>query len=173
MASPVDLDDAFAAVLDAREVRQRRERASRDLWRTHHSPERYERCLVVRGRHVCRRCTWLYSVAFAVLVAGLFGLSPWPPSLDVWFVWGLALPATIEFVSGELLSLGYSQRRQVAATLLLAPAIGRGMTVELANAGSSLFWGPVLVLGPIWFLAALIGWFRRTGQYRHASDELL
>ena len=172
MSSSVDLDEAFAAVLDAREVRQREARAGKELWRTHHSPERYERCLVVRGRHVCRRCTWLYSVAFAVLFAGLFGVSPWPSSLDTWLVWGLALPATIEFVAGELFSLRYSPRRQTFVTLLLAPAIGRGMTAELTHAGDPLFWGPVLVLGPVWFLSALIGWFRRTGQYRNSADEV-
>lgn len=171
MAQTNELDEAFAVVLEAREQRKREDNAGRTLWRTHHWPERYERCMAIRGRHVCRRCTWMYTAAFAVVGLGLSGIAPWPENLDRPLVWALALPATIEFVIGELTAMKYDSRRQAFVTLLLGLGIGRGMVAELTTSGSTLFWGPTLTLGPIWFLAAVIGWFRRTGQYRSKPDE--
>lgn len=165
MSTAAELDDAFAAIAAERTVRQRHEHASRTLWRTHHWPEHYERCATIRGHLVCRRCSWMYSISFAVAFLGLVGVEPWPARLDGPLIWLLAAPATIEFVLGELTEVRYDARRQAAVTALLALAMGRGMAYELQEFGSPFFWGPVLSLGPLWFLAALIGWRRRTGQY--------
>ena len=48
------------------------------LWLSHHWPDDYDRCVVVGGRHVCRRCLVLYPLALAVAlvtvaVGGGFG----------------------------------------------------------------------------------------------------
>lgn len=129
--------------------------AKRTLWRTHHWPDEYDRCTTVAGRHVCRRCSVLYPVSLAVLALSFIGLTPWPTSLDLVFLWGLSVPATIDFLGEKLLGWSYSPRRQAVVTALVAVAIGRGFHHELTDRWSAEFWGPVLVFGTIWFLAAL------------------
>ena len=71
------------------------------------------------------------------------------------------MPATVDFVLEQLGVIRYSARRQVAVTLLLAPALGSGFAHELDDTWSWKFWGPVLVLSTIWFVAALAGRRRR------------
>ena len=166
----IDVDAAFAEVAARREAEARSRDADRAarraLWRTHHWPERYDRCATVGRFHVCRRCTWFYSIAFVVAALGLaFDVSPWPASWDGTMVWLLSIPATLEFVGGELGLYRYDARRQAVVTAILAPAVGRGIAAELQDQWSGLFWGPVLVFGTTWFVFAVIGWFRRTGQY--------
>ena len=44
------------------------------LWLSHHPPHELDRCVVVGGRHVCRRCVLLWPltfVAFALALAGV------------------------------------------------------------------------------------------------------
>lgn len=164
--SRAEVDAAFAEVESRRAVADAHHAARRALWRTHHWPERYDRCLTISGAHVCRRCTWFYSIAFAVAAIGLaFDASPWPQAWDWPLVWILSIPATLEFIGGELGLYGYSARRQAVVTAILAPAVGRGINAELRDQWSWTFWGPVLVFGTIWFIAAAVGWFRRSGQY--------
>ena len=165
-ATPADVDAAFAEVAERRSAERRHDTARRALWRTHHWPERYDRCVAIRGVHLCRRCTWFYSIAFAVAALGLvFDVSPWPLSWDWPLVWLLSIPATLEFIGGELGWYRYNARRQVLVTAILAPAVGRGINAELRDQWSWTFWGPVLVFGTIWFVAAVVGWLRRSGQY--------
>ncbi len=164
--SRADVDAAFAEVAARRQAEDDHMAARRALWRTHHWPERYDRCVTVRGVHVCRRCTWFYSIAFTVAALGLiFGISPWPDAWDWPLVWLLSIPATLEFIGGELGLYRYDARRQAIVTAILAPAVGRGIAVELQDQGSWTFWGPVLVFGTTWFVFAVIGWFRKSGQY--------
>ena len=160
-----DVDAAFDAVATRRVETAEHDHARKALWLAHHWPERYDRCIMIGSRHVCRRCTWFYSISFAVAALGLAGISPWPTSWDLALVWLLSIPATIEFIAGELGLISYDARRQTIVTAILAPAVGRGMAAELQDQGSWLFWGPVLVFGTTWFVFAVIGWFRRTGQY--------
>jgi hypothetical protein len=127
----------------------------RAMWRTHHWPEEYDRCTIVRGRHVCRRCLTLYPIAIAVMVLSVVGVPPWPERLDVWFVWGLCIPATVDFVSEKLADVPYSPRRQIVATALVGVALGRGLAHEIDDRWTWTFWGPVLVFGSVWFLAAV------------------
>lgn len=138
----------------AEEDRAARER--RRLWLTHHWASEYDRCAVVGGRHVCRRCLTLYPIAIAVLIASLAGLPPWPERLDVWFIWLLCIPATADFLAEKLLGVAYSPRRQIAVTALVAVALGRGLAHEVDDRWSWLFWGPVLVFGGLWFVAAVV-----------------
>ena len=151
----------FDAVVGEIEQRQESRRADREMWHAHHWPDEYDRCVVIAGRHVCRRCLTLYPVAIAVAVLSLAGVVLWPHSLDLWFIWGLCLPATADFVLEQLGVIRYSVRRQGVTTALLAPALGRGLGHELAQTWSWEFWGPVLTFCTIWFFAALAGRRRR------------
>lgn len=158
MASPVadDLDARIAATLAQQAERRRAEAAERGLWLSHHPPEDHERCTTIAGRSVCRRCLALYPLALVVALAGLAGFAPWPERLDLWFIWLLCVPGTIEYVAEQVGLLTYSARRQTIATLLIAPALGRGMAYELDDRWSWEFWGPVLVFCTLWFVAAII-----------------
>jgi hypothetical protein len=127
------------------------------MWLSHHWPDELDRCVVLGGRHVCRRCLVLYPLALAVAIASLVGLPPWPEALDLWFIWGLCIPATLEFMAEQIRVIDYSARRQTIATLMLAPALGRGMAHELDDSWSWEFWGPVLVFCAAWFIATLVG----------------
>lgn len=161
-----DLDRAFAEVVDRRARAAAHEDGRRQLWHAHHWPHRYERCVTVGRRHVCRRCLWFYSIAFATLFASWAGVSPWPPSWDTKMVWLLSIPATVDFVAGELGAWSYNARRQVVVTSILGLAVGRGFAAEVANPGSWTFWGPVFVFGSMWFFVAAGAWFSGRGQYR-------
>ena len=85
------------------------------LWLSHHHPEQYDRCVVLGGRHLCRRCIVLYPTAIvAGIILGITG--PWPTDLDPWLLWLLPLPAVIESSSASV-------RRRTGASLSWAPAV--------------------------------------------------
>ena len=165
-----DVEAKFAAVAERRKAEQAAVDAEaagrRALPLAHHWPHRYERCTVIAGRHVCRRCLWFYAIAFVTLALGAIGISPWPADWDAVMVWILPIPATIDFVAGELGRLRYDSRRQVIVTSIMALAVGRGFHIELLNRGSTTFWAPVLVFGSIWFATAVQAWLEHKGQYR-------
>lgn len=161
--------DARFADAVARIDRRRAEEAAeherrRSFWRTHHHPDQYDRCAVIAGRRYCRRCLTLYPIALLFAGLTLAGWSPWPQHLDLWAIWLLCLPATADFVAEQLELRRYSARRQVVTTLLLAPALGRGLGHELQDSWSWEMWGPVLCFCTIWFFAALEGHRRRMGR---------
>jgi hypothetical protein len=134
--------------------------ADTPMWLSHHWPSGYDRCAVVRGRHVCRRCLVLYPVA---LVAGLaIGLgSWWPASLDPWALWLLPLPGVIEFVLDNLGRIAYSPRRQVALSAAGAVAAGVGYLRYLDDALDPLVWSVVGVYTATCVAAVVIGSRRR------------
>lgn len=164
--TPDGVDAAFAEVAERRAADVAHERASKTLWLAHHWPHRYERCTVIAGRHVCRRCLWFYSISLVTLLMAAIGVSPWPASWDATMVWMLSIPATIEFIGGELGWWRYDARRQVVVTSVLGLAVGRGFHAELTNPGSWTFWGPTLVFGTLWFAVAAVSWMMDRGQYR-------
>ena len=146
------------------EDRNAHERARRDMWLAHHWPDHYERCVVMAGRHVCRRCLALYPLALAVAFAALAGILLWPRSFDPGLIWLLSIPGTLEYVAEQLGVLRYHARRQIVATAVTAIALGRGMSYEFEHRWSWYFWGPLLVFGTIWFVSTIIG--RRTQPER-------
>lgn len=160
-ASPTDAFTAKLAELDARDAH---DRARRAMWLAHHWPEHYDRCAMIAGRHVCRRCLWLYPLTLAVAVAGHGGLLLWPRSFDPAAIWLVSIPGTVEFVVEQLGFVRYRAARQSLATVLVALALGRGMSYELAHRWSAEFWGPLVVFGTIWFAAAAIGHRRGAGR---------
>ncbi|MEQ8840993.1 MAG: hypothetical protein RIB98_08430 [Acidimicrobiales bacterium] len=162
MAHAVDRDDADLEARFAAKVAEINARAADDagrkaMWRTHHHPDQYERCVEVGGRHFCRRCLTLYPVTAIFTALTLAGWSLWPESLDLWFIWLPCLPATVDFVLEQLEFVRYSARRQFLTTLLLAPSLGRGMGHELEDSFSWELWGPLLCFCTIWFAAAVLG----------------
>jgi hypothetical protein len=152
--------DAFAAKVVEIEHRNTQQRARRGMWLAHHWPDHYARCVVIAGRHVCRRCLVLYPVTFAVAFAAVAGLLLWPRSLDPELIWLLSIPGTLEYAAEQLGVLQYRARRQIVATALTAIPLGRGMSYEFEHRWSLYFWGPLLVFGTIWFATTIIG--RRT-----------
>ena len=113
---------------------------------SHHPPSQYDRCIRIGGHHVCRRCVVLYPLAFAVAIASLFGLH-WPESWDRTLLYLLPLPVTLEFVIERFGGVRYRAGRQIALTLLAAPALGRGFARYFAHPTDRLFWGMVVLFG--------------------------
>jgi len=141
------------------EINQRKavDESRRTMWRTHHHHDQYDRCITIGGRHYCRRCTTLYPTSLTVAALSLIGVVLWPVQYDLWLIWGLCLPGTADFVLEQIGVIRYSARRQVFVTALIALALGRGFAFELESRWSWEFWGPVLVFGTAWFVAAMIG----------------
>ena len=160
-------DPAFEARFDDAveriHARQRDEAHSRALWLTHHHPDQYDHCVVIAGRHVCRRCITLYPTTLAFAALTLVGWSLWPEALDPWFIWLPCIPVTVDFVFEQLGVWRYSARRQFLTTLLVGPALGRGIGHELDDSWSWELWGPLLCFCTIWFFAAIEGHRRRGG----------
>lgn len=150
-------DDRFDAAVAEIDARRADDAARAELWLAHHWPDDYERCVEIRGRHVCRRCLALYGTSFAVAIVLLAGVPLWPESLDLWIIWGLCIPATVDFVGEQTGMIRYSARRQLITTMMLGPALGAGIAHELRDSWSWEFWGPVLVFCTLWFGAALEG----------------
>ena len=94
------------------------------MWLSHHWPSDYDRCIVVQGRRVCRRCAVLYPVSLvAAIVLGV--VASWPERLDPWFLWLLPLPAVVEFIAEQLGWVRHAPTRLVVLTVPLAIACGR------------------------------------------------
>lgn len=90
------------------------------VWLSHHSEHEADRCLRVRGVHVCRRCAAMF-VGFIPAVALL--LSPWRHGLqagDLGLVLALTIVAGIEFAQVATGRVPYSPRR----VLVLSPFAG-------------------------------------------------
>jgi len=143
-------------------------------WLAHHGPDHLERCTVVAGRHVCRRCLFLYPAALltAVLVAAL---APGTPgTIAVALMWLLPVPAVVDWTLEHLGLVRWSPRRQVAVTLVAAPALG----IALAAHADRPFTHTAVVPMAFWTLvcltAAMAGAERRDPEdwrLRHEAAE--
>ena len=129
----------------------------------HHPPNRYDRCLRIGGHYVCRRCAVLYPAAFAVAVASLAG-AHWPDAWDRTLLYLLPLPVTLEFIIERLGAIRYHAGRQMAVTLLAAPALGRGFARYAVHPGDRLFWTMVLLFGGSSLLALMLSSGRAPDQ---------
>jgi hypothetical protein len=125
------------------------------LWLSHHRPDQYDRCVVIRGRHVCRRCIVLYPTALvAAIVLGIVG--PWPEDLDPWVLWILPLPAVAEFVLEHRHAIKHSPTRLVAFSIPLGIACARMYQLYLHDAGNELVWTVVGLYGGLCVLSVLM-----------------
>jgi hypothetical protein len=156
-----DLDERFDEAVAEINERRAEDAGRRAMWRTHHHPDQYDRCTTIAGKHYCRRCITLYPTTALFAALTLAGWSLWPERVDLWFIWLPCIPATVDFVLEQLEVIRYSARRQFLTTLLLAPALGRGMGHELDDSFSWELWGPLLCFCTIWFFAAIAGYRRR------------
>jgi hypothetical protein len=125
------------------------------MWLSHHHPSEHDRCVVVGGVPVCRRCLLLYPLAFLTLSLAAAG-ARWPRSLDPVLLVVLPLPAVAEFVLEHLRRIPYRPAWQAVVTVPLAAALGVGFDRYLHHHGDALWWGTVAVYGGVCFAAALV-----------------
>jgi hypothetical protein len=153
---------AFEAKLAELAAREREHVGRKNMWLAHHWPEHYaERCIVLGGRHVCRRCASLYPLGLLVAVLSAGGSLPWPDGVDPAAIWLLSIPATVAYCAEAVGLIAYRPWVQVTTTLLAALAFGRALGYELLERWSPEFWGPVAVFGGIWFFATTVGLTRK------------
>lgn len=131
------------------------------MWLSHHWPGQYERCAVVAGRHVCRRCLALYPVAIVAAMIAAWG-PWWPRAWDPVLIPLLPFPAVVELVLDNLGVIRYSPVRQVVLTAIGAVAAGAGYVRYLDRATDPLVWGTVVVWGTVCLTAAIVGHRRRS-----------
>lgn len=131
------------------------------MWLSHHWPVDYDRCAVVGGLHVCRRCLVLYPLALVVGVAISIG-SWWPHDLDAWVLWLLPLPGVIEFVLDNLGRIPYVPRRQMMLSAGGAVAAGVGYVRYLDRTTDPLVWSVVAAYTAACLAGAIVGGMRRS-----------
>lgn len=134
--------------------------ADTPMWLSHHWPTDYDRCAVVGGLHICRRCLVLYPVALVAGIAVGIG-SWWPHELDPWVLWLFPLPGVIEFVLDNLRVIRYSPRRQVALSFFGAVAAGLGYVRYLDDTYDVLVWSVVGVYTAVCVAGVVAGVLRR------------
>ena len=130
--------------------------ADTPMWLSHHWPSGYDRCAVIRGKHVCRRCLVLYPVAFVTGVAISIG-SWWDHSWDAWVLWLGPLPGVVEFVLDNLGMIRYSPVRQMVLSAGGAVAAGVGYTRYLDHLTDGLVWSVVAVYTTVCVVAVVVG----------------
>ena len=123
---------------------------------SHHSPEEYDRCVLVGKWHVCHRCLLIWPLAYFVMFVALAGVR-WPRFLDPWLLILLPIPATIEFVMEHFHQIPYSRTLQAQVTIPMAIGLGVGFERYLRDQNDSLFWAVTIVYSTIYLTAAYIG----------------
>lgn len=113
---------------------------------SHHGDDERSRCVTVGGVALCRRCLSLYPAAFAALILQLTtGIVP--PAAQIPLMALAPLPVTVAFILEQLGRIPYSPRWVVVGSLLMAPALGVGLSRYLFHPGDRAFWGMVLLYG--------------------------
>jgi len=134
--------------------------ADAPVWLSHHQPGELDRCVVVAGRPVCRRCLVLWPLTFVAFVLAAAN-AVWPASADDLLLVVLPLPAAVEWVLEHAGRWGYRAARQVALSVPLAAALGVGLDRYVHRPGDTLFWSVVVVYGGVCAGAALLAARRR------------
>ena len=126
------------------------------LWLSHHSPAEYDRCVLIRGRHVCHRCLLIWPLTYFVMIVALAGLR-WPRVLDGPLLVLLPVPATIEFVLEHFGQIAFNRTLQAQVTIPMAIGLGVGFERYLRDQNDGLFWGCTVIYSTIYLAAAYIG----------------
>lgn len=118
------------------------EAAMRPYWLSHHRAEEADRCTVVAGRHVCRRCAWISAgmVPTLVLLATGFDVQ----AGDIGLVAAIVVVAAVDFVQTARGTTAYDPRRVIA----LSPGVGAAMA-WLAHRGATEGLGVVHVVAAV------------------------
>ncbi len=130
------------------------------MWLSHHWPDGYDRCAVVGGLHVCRRCLVLYPLALVAGIAISIG-DWWSHDLDPWILWLFPLPGVIEFVLDNLGRIAYVPMRQVVLSAFGAVAAGVGYVRYLDHTTDPLVWTVLGVYTAACLAGAVIGGLQR------------
>jgi hypothetical protein len=130
------------------------------LWLSHHWPSQQDRCTLVRGRWVCRRCAVLYPLALVAAAVHAW-LWTWPERLDPWFLWLLPLPAVVEFLGEQFGLVRHSPGRLVLFSVPLAVACGRLYVRYLDDLTDPLVWSVVIAYGGACLASVLLRTFVR------------
>ena len=151
-----ELDDRIEAEL-ARQAREAAQNpvADTSMFLSHHWPSGYDRCAVVAGRHVCRRCLVLYPVAIVVALLAGAGVT-WPAHLDPWVLWLLPIPGVVEFSLDALGLIRHHPLRQAVVSAMLAVAYGKLLWRYAHDPADALAWSVVLVDCGVCLAAALV-----------------
>jgi hypothetical protein len=134
--------------------------ADTPMWLSHHWPDGYDRCAVIAGRHVCRRCLVLYPVALVTGIATSIG-GWWPHGLDPWVLWLGPLAGTVEFVLDNLRAISYVALRQMVLSTGGAVAAGIGYVRYLDHHLDPLVWSVVAVYTTVCVAGVVVGARRR------------
>lgn len=112
---------------------------------SHHGPDEAERCTLVWGQPVCRRCLSLYPLTLGVM---LLQATSWrfSPEEAYWLA-GLGLPATLDFVLEQLGRRKYHPGRVLLGSVLLALPLGYGLSRYVQDPSDRWFWWLVLGYG--------------------------
>ena len=161
LAELADREQAYLAERRAGEPAQ----PDTPMYLSHHWPEDYDRCQVVFGLHICRRCLVLYPLAIVTAIAVGAG-EWWPHGWDPWVLWLLPLPGVVEFVADNLRVIEYSARRQVILSAAGAFAAGVGYVRYLDHTTDALVWSVVFTYGGICLASALAGYVVRRRRVR-------
>ena len=119
---------------------------------SHHEPGAEDRCAVVGGRLVCRRCVVLYPLAVAVAVAQVAGAIP--DAVGTWLMWAAPVGVVVEWMGEHVGGWAYSPRRQVTLTAVAAPALG----VALGRHAVDPFVASAVIPMAVWTTVCLAGW---------------
>src|SRR5579871_2116435 len=125
------------------------------VWLSHHRAGQLDRCAVVGGRPVCRRCLLLWPLTFVAFALALAGLR-WPWAADDLLLVLLPLPAVVEFVLEHAGRWPYRPSVQAAVTVPLAAALGVGFDRYVHRPGDTLWWSVVAVYGGVCVAAAYL-----------------
>jgi hypothetical protein len=146
--------------------------ADTPMWLSHHWPGQYDRCAVIGGMHICRRCLVLYPLALVTGIAVSIG-DWWPHGIDPWVLWLGPLPGTIEFVLDNLALVPYRPVRQMVLSAGGAVAAGVGYTRYLDHTTDTLVWSVVGVYTAVCLAAAIaagLGLGRGGKRDRHSGS---
>lgn len=135
--------------------------ADTPMYLSHHWPDQYDRCAVVGGLHICRRCLVLYPVALVTGVLISLG-SWWPDGLNPLVLWLFPLPGVIEFVLDNLRLVDYSPVRQIWLSGLGAIAAGVGYSMYIQDTFDATVWAVVAVYTTVCVLSVIVGHRRRS-----------
>ncbi|MCU1370642.1 MAG: hypothetical protein JWO77_1836 [Ilumatobacteraceae bacterium] len=135
--------------------------ADTPMYLSHHWPDEYDRCAVIGGMHVCRRCLVLYPVALVTGVLISLG-SWWPDGVNPLVLWLFPLPGVIEFVLDNVGVVTYEPRRQMWLSALGAIAAGVGYSMYIQDTFDATVWAVVAVYTTVCVVGVIVGKSRRS-----------